>query len=136
MASALHELGVRGAWVVHSSDGLDEISPFAPTRVSVVSRSGVTERSLTPEDFGATRSPEGAIDGGDPEHNAAIIREVVARRPHPARDAFLLNAAACLCVSKGLEPRAAYQAAAHAVDSGAASAKLESWAAATQSAAG
>jgi len=135
MADALFQLGIQGAWVVHARDGLDEISPFGPTRVSVIDRGGVHEREVSPESFGLQPSEPGAIAGGDPEHNAAIIREVLAGHEHPARNAFLLNAAACLAVSRGLELPEAARRAAEVVDGGLARQTLERWAAATREAA-
>jgi anthranilate phosphoribosyltransferase len=127
MAQALRELGSRGAWVVHSEDGLDEISPHAPTRVSVVSPDAVRERVVAPEDFGLPRSAPGALAGADPEHNAAILRQILAGQPHPARSALLLNAAAALAVARGLELRLAAAQAEDALASGAALRVLESW---------
>jgi anthranilate phosphoribosyltransferase len=127
MARALRELGSRSAWVVHSEDGLDEISPYAPTRVSVVSPEGVRERSVTPEDFGLQRSPAGALAGGDPEHNAGILQRILAGEKHPARSALLLNAAASLAIARGLELRAATALAESALVSGAALKTLETW---------
>lgn len=127
MARALRELGSRGAWVVHSEDGLDELSPHAPTRVSVVTPDALRERVLAPEDFGLPRSPPGALSGGDPEHNAAILRQILAGEPHPARNALVLNAAAALAVARGLELRAAAALAEYALASGAALKTLETW---------
>lgn len=127
MAQALRELGTRAAWVVHSEDGLDEISPHAATLVSVVSPDSVQERVVTPEDFGLSRSPAGALAGGDPEHNAGILRQILAGQPHPARTALLLNAAASLAVAHGLELRAAATLAEATLASGAALRTLETW---------
>jgi anthranilate phosphoribosyltransferase len=132
MATALAGLGLKSAWVVHASDGLDEISPFSPTRVSVVSPGRVEERSVSPSDFGLPLSEPGAIAGGDPKHNASIIVEVLSGKAHPARNAFLLNAAACLSLAKETSLKDAAALAAEAVDSGRALATLESWAAATR----
>jgi len=127
MARALRELGTRSAWVVHSEDGLDEISPHAPTRVSVVTPDAVQERVVSPEDFGLARSPAGALAGGDPEHNAAILRQILAGEKHPARTALVLNAAASLAIARGLELRAAATLAEATLASGAALRTLETW---------
>ncbi len=126
MASALLDLGVT-AWVVHSEDGLDEISPYAPTRVSVVSGGSIRERLVTPADFGLEVSRPGAIAGGEPAANAAIIGQVLAGEPHPARSALVLNAAASLALARGSSLRDAAELAASTLASGAALQTLETW---------
>ena len=120
LAGALMELGATRAWVVRSEDGLDEMSPFAATRISEVADGRMREFSLTPEDFGFSRSPAGAIAGADPAHNARVLESILRNNEHPARDAILLNAAASLVVALGLEPKAATARARAALESGAA----------------
>lgn len=127
MAHALRELGTRATWVVHSEDGLDEVSPHAPTLVSEVTPDGVRERVVTPEDFGLSRSSAGALAGGDPEHNAVILRQILSGQQHPARAALLLNAAAALAIARGLELRAAAVLAEATLASGAALRTLDTW---------
>jgi anthranilate phosphoribosyltransferase len=134
MAAALLDLGVT-AWVVHSEDGLDEVSPYAPTRVSVVAEGTIRERVVSPADFGMAPSPPGAIAGGTPEENAGIIRRVLAGEPHPAASALLLNAAASLSLAKGSSLSSALEQARATVASGAALRTLEAWCAASQRAA-
>jgi anthranilate phosphoribosyltransferase len=125
LAGALAELGTTRAWVVRSEDGLDEMSPFAATRVTEVSNGRVREFSLTPEDFGLARSPKGAIDGADPAHNARVLETILKNQAHPARDAILLNAAAALVVAFDIEPKAATARARDALESGAAAESLQ-----------
>ena len=120
LAGALAELGTKRSWVVRSEDGLDEMSPFAPTRISEVDGGRVRELVLAPEDFGLERSPAGAIAGADPAHNARVLESILRNEPHPARDAILLNAAAALVVADGMEPKAATERARGALESGAA----------------
>jgi anthranilate phosphoribosyltransferase len=127
LAQALADLGTQRAWVVWGHDGLDEVSPYGPTSVTQVHHGVLTELQITPEDFGLPLSAPGAAAGGAVEHNAQVLRAVLAGEPHAARNAFLLNAAAALVVALELPPRAALQRAAAAVDSGAASATLERW---------
>ena len=134
MAAALLDLGVE-AWVVHSEDGLDEISPYAPTHVSVVSAGAVRERVLTPRDFGFEPSAAGAIAGGSPEENAAIIQRVLAGEAHPAAPAFLLNAAASLALARGVSLLEAAALARRAVASGDARRTLATWGEVSQRAA-
>jgi anthranilate phosphoribosyltransferase len=127
LAEALRELGTTRAWVVRSSDGMDELSPHAMTRVTEVDRGHLREFEIVPEDFGFERSPAGAIRGGDPSENATALREILLGAPHPARDAVLLNAAGALVVADGLEPRLAAERAREALDSGAAARVLDAW---------
>jgi len=127
LADALRALGTRRAWVVRSRDGMDEVSPHAPTRVTVLSSGKLEEIEIAPEDFGLPRLPEGAIHGAEPASNAAVLQAVLAGEPHPSRDAFVLNAAAALCVALELPPRVAADRARQALDSGAARTTLERW---------
>ena len=120
LAGALAVLGTKRSWVVRSEDGLDEMSPFAATRISEVEGGRVREFSLSPEDFGLARSPAGAIAGADPAHNAQVLEAILRNEDHPARDAILLNAAAGLVVALGLEPKAATERAREVLKSGAA----------------
>ena len=132
MAATLGGLGVKGAWVVRSEDGLDEISPFAPTRVSALRQGAVEERIVSPEDFGVPRSEPHAINGGDAQHNAAILLEVLHGKPHPSRHAFVLNAAASLAIARELSLREASELARQIIDSGRARTCFERWRAAAQ----
>src|SRR5262249_41638692 len=120
-ANALGQLGCRRAWVVRSEDGLDEMSPCAPTRVSEWTEDGeVRERVLSPEDFGLERVPRAAITGGDVEVNARALTTILNGENHPARSAVLLNAAAALAIATGDELRACTERARQAIDGGAA----------------
>jgi len=134
MAAALLDLGVT-AWVVHAEDGLDEISPFGPTRVSVVGDGVVRERVVSPADFGLAPSAPGAIAGGSPEENAVILRRVLSGEPHPASTAFLLNAAASLAIARGVSLPEGVEQARASIASGAALRTLDIWCAASQRAA-
>jgi anthranilate phosphoribosyltransferase len=127
-ANALGQLGCRRAWVVRSEDGLDEMSPCAPTRVSEWSEDGqVRERVLSPEDFGLERLPRTAIAGGDVDVNARALTTILHGENHPARSAVLLNAAAALAIATGDELRACTERARKAIDDGAARATLDRW---------
>lgn len=127
-AQALGRLGVRRAWVVRSEDGLDEVSPAAPTRVSVLEDGRVDERVIRPEDFGVDPLPLTALAGGDASENASAIRSILDGSPHPASEAIVLNAAAALVVARGLPPREAAGEAREVIRSGRARATLETWA--------
>jgi anthranilate phosphoribosyltransferase len=111
--------------VVHGSDGLDEITITAATRIAEVRSGKVRTFEITPEEFGLRRAPMKAILGGDAAENAAIIRAIVAGEKSPRRDIVLLNAAAGLVTGGKAEHLAeALPIAADAIDSGAAAAKL------------
>ena len=126
-ARALGQLGVMRAWVVRSEDGLDEVSPSAPTRVTELSEGRVREFVVCPEDFGVTRAPRESIAGGDARANADAIESLMHGRPHSARDAVVLNAAAALVVAKGLPLREAAAMARRSMQDGAALATLDRW---------
>jgi anthranilate phosphoribosyltransferase len=127
LASTLAELGTERAWIVWGEDGMDEVSPHGPTRVTELSRGKLSERVVAPQDFGLEQSPLGAIRGGDAKQNAEVLERVLSNQDHPARNAIVLNAAAALVVALELEPRAAAQRAARAIAEGRAAAKLAEW---------
>jgi anthranilate phosphoribosyltransferase len=129
MAHALGRLGVRRAWVVRSEDGLDEISPAAPTRVSVLGEGGaITERVVTPEDFGVSRVALSELRGDDASANASIIRSILAGEAHAAKTAIAINAAAALAVLRGQSDLvAAHEEARAAIESGKAESTLAAW---------
>ncbi len=127
-ARALASLGITRAWVVRSVDGLDEVSPCAPTRVSEAFEGTVRERTVSPEDFGLPAIERGAIAGGTADDNAQTIARILRGEPHPARDAVILNAAAALAVA-GVESSlpACAERAREALRSGAAAERLDVW---------
>ena len=132
-AAALGKLGARRAWVVRSEDGLDELSPAAPTRVSVLDGGRVEERVVTPEDFGVERIDLKALAGGDATENAKVLEAILGGEPHAATEAIVLNAAAALVVARGQELRAAADEARAAIREGKAKATLDAWRTATKS---
>lgn len=127
LALTLASLGTTRAWVVRGVDGLDEVSPYGETRVTVLDNGKIEERTVSPADFGLQVSPPGAAAGGSAEENARIIEAVLSGKPHPARAAFVLNAAAALVVAEGLPLHVAAQKAAAALDDGKALAALQRW---------
>jgi anthranilate phosphoribosyltransferase len=127
-ARALRQLGSRRAWVVRGEDGLDEISPCGPTRVSELTEDGeIRERVVTPEDFGLAPVALSAIAGGDAQTNARALSAIVDGQSHPARGAVVLNAAAALAVATGDDLRACADRARAAIESGAARSTLDRW---------
>ncbi|HWA74777.1 MAG TPA: anthranilate phosphoribosyltransferase [Polyangiaceae bacterium] len=125
LARALNALGTRRAWILRSTDGMDEMSPYARTRITALDQGRIEEFELAPEDFGLARSPAGVAQGGDSAENARVLALVLSGEPQPSTDAFVLNAAAALVVAEGLEPRVAAEKARETLRSGAALRTLE-----------
>jgi anthranilate phosphoribosyltransferase len=96
LAHVLRRLGARHVLVVHSEDGLDEISVGAPTLVAELKNKEVSIYSIAPEDFGLARHPLAALKVTSVAESLAKIREVLAGIAGPARDIVVLNAAAGL----------------------------------------
>lgn len=104
VARVLAALGAEHALVVHSRDGLDEISVSAPTRVCEVRAGDVRAYEVTPEELGLGVHDIDGLAGGDARQNAAIARAVLANEAGPARiDVVAANAGAALYVA-GLAP--------------------------------
>jgi anthranilate phosphoribosyltransferase len=138
LAETLGRLGSRHAWVVRGADGLDEVSPFGPTRVAELAGGRVRERIVSPADFGLEPAPPGALGGGDARANAARILAILAGEADPAASAVVLNAAAAIAVGReATDPaglRAAAAEAAEALRSGRARRTFEGWRAAARAA--
>jgi anthranilate phosphoribosyltransferase len=130
LAETLRRLGAKRAWVVHSDDGMDEVSPFGVTRVSQLQDGEVRELQITPSDFGLEACEPGAVNGADPEYNAQALLDVLAGKPHRARDAFVINAAAAQFVANGTPWKEAARTMQRVLDDGSALAKLNEWKAA------
>ncbi|MDP9320437.1 MAG: anthranilate phosphoribosyltransferase [Chloroflexota bacterium] len=129
MVQVLRELGAERALVVHSAEGLDEISPSGPTRTWELRDGAIREGELTPEAAGLQRAPRESVRGGDSATNAGIARAVLSGEARDgARTAVLLNAgAACYVAGRAPDVRTGVTMAAEAIASGAASATLERW---------
>ena len=87
------------AMVVHSDDGLDEISLAGPTHAWLVDGGAVTERKLSPADFGLATHAASAMAGGDPAANAGAMRELLDGAAAHDPTSSSMNAAAALCVA-------------------------------------
>jgi anthranilate phosphoribosyltransferase len=126
MAETLLALGSEKAWLVHGSDGTDEITICGPTSVSAVEDGAVRDFTVHPEDAGLAPHPFEAILGGTPAENATAFRALLDGAPGAYRDAVLLNAAAALVVAdKAGTLRDGVALARGSIDSGAAKAKLD-----------
>lgn len=103
LAKVLHNLGVNHAWIVHSEDGFDEISIFAPTYISELKNGQINSFSITPEDAGLqTHDDIGELHGAEAEYNARKIYDLICGHTTsgPFYDMVLLNTAAALLVSE------------------------------------
>jgi anthranilate phosphoribosyltransferase len=125
IAEALVQLGARRAYVVHGAGGIDELSPAGPNLVCEVENGTVREYQLDPEELGVQRAEAAELRGGDPEHNARALREVLDGGNGGHRSAVLLNAAGAIAASgHARNLREGLDAAREAIDSGVAAARL------------
>ncbi len=126
IAAALGSLGAERALVVHGSDGLDEITTTGPTDAARFEAGRVRSFTIDAVALGLPATVAGALRGGDPADNAAIVRAVLAGETGARRDVVLINAAAALWVAgvaRGLEEGLVM--ARESIDSGEARGRLE-----------
>jgi anthranilate phosphoribosyltransferase len=134
MAGALAALGLPRGFVVHGSDGLDEITTTGPTLVFEIRDGKVERRTLEPSDFAIPTAAAEDLKGGDKTRNAAIARAVLSGQRGPHRDIVLANAAAALVAAGKVETfLEGVAVAAVSIDTGAARGKVEALARFTQS---
>ncbi|HOC58685.1 MAG: anthranilate phosphoribosyltransferase [Syntrophaceae bacterium] len=125
-ADVLKKMGTRRAFVVHGSDGLDEVTITGETRVSELKDGMICTYNIHPKDYVGKIQPLESIAGGDPSFNAQIVREVLSGKPGPCRDVVLMNAAlAIVAGEKAEDMREGVKIAAHCIDSGQAVKKLQ-----------
>ena len=126
LAGVLHRLGCRHGFVVHGSDGMDEMTLTGETLVAEVTPGGIRMTSIVPEHLGLARCDMAALKGGDAVANAVIVRSVLAGEQGPRRDIVLLNAAyALLAAGKAATAAEGLTLAAEAIDSGRALQQVE-----------
>ncbi len=99
LAKVFAQLGSEHTLVVHSDDGMDEISICAPTTISEMREGRVETYTVTPQDFGMSIASINDIVVADPSQSLAMIDDVLANKPGPARDIVVLNAGAGIYVS-------------------------------------
>lgn len=125
IASVLKLLGTRKAFVVHGSDGLDEITLTGETKVCELANGQISEYILKPDSFDLTACEAKDITGGTPEENADILKAILSGIKGPKRDIVLMNASAAICASDKKENlKAAMELARESIDSGSAEQKL------------
>lgn len=143
MAGVLAERGIE-ALLFRAEDGLDELSVAAPSHVWWVRGGRVQETTVDPRALGLPEATLADLRGGDPEHNAGVVHDVLSGKQGPIRDAVVLNAAAALVAVDAVEGnlpetddlqallRERMDTARAAIDDGAAASALQRWIAATQ----
>jgi anthranilate phosphoribosyltransferase len=126
LAQVLKNLGSESVWVVHGSDGLDEITLTGPSFVASLDSSKITTFEVTPEEAGFARVGGEALKGGDADANAIALQSVLNGKPSAYRDVALLNAAAALIVAgRARDLKEGVALGAQSLDSGAAAARLK-----------
>lgn len=133
VGEAVTQLDMNHVVVAHGVDGLDEISILGPTSIAEVRGDRLERYEITPEDFGLERAKLADVQGGDPAHNAHVIRGVFdGSDTGPRRDFLVLNNAFALYVAGAADsPEDGLAKAQENIDSGRALAKLEEFATAS-----
>ncbi|MDP5359100.1 MAG: anthranilate phosphoribosyltransferase, partial [Paracoccaceae bacterium] len=135
MAETLQQLGSEKAWLVHGSDGTDEITICGTTAVAVLEDGKVRSREIHPEDAGLPVHHFRDILGGTPEENAVALQALLDGADGAYRDAVLFNAAAALVVAdKADSLKTGVEIARESIDSGKAKTALETLARITSAA--
>jgi anthranilate phosphoribosyltransferase len=126
LAQVLRNLGSQSVWVVHGSDGLDEITLTGPTFVAALEDGEIRTFEVTPEEAGLARCDSEGLKGGDADANAVALQSVLDGKPSPYRDVALLNAAAALIVAGRVKTlKEGVEIGQTSLDSGAAAARLK-----------
>jgi anthranilate phosphoribosyltransferase len=126
LANVLKNLGSESAWVVHGSDGLDEVTSAGPTYVAALENGAVRTFEIAPEDVGVARAMPEMLRGGDADQNARALLDVLKGRKGAFRDVALMNAAAGLIVAgRAKDLKQGFVLAAKSIDSGEAEGRLD-----------
>jgi len=126
LAHVLKNLGCERAYVVHGSDGLDEITTAGPTSVATLENGQVKSFEIAPEDVGLPKAKPESLRGGDAEANAAALLSVLKGTKGPFRDVAVFNAAAALVVAGRAENlKDGVAVATKSLDSGEAEGRLD-----------
>ncbi|MCX7308107.1 MAG: anthranilate phosphoribosyltransferase [Afipia sp.] len=125
LAQVLKNLGAESVWVVHGSDGLDEITLTGPTHVAALEKGNIRTFDVTPEDGGLPRADGAELKGGDATANAKALSAVLQGKPSAYRNVAILNAAAAFIVAgKAKDLKEGVALGTKSLDSGAAAEKL------------
>jgi anthranilate phosphoribosyltransferase len=126
LAQVLKRLGAEKAWVVHGSDGLDELTTTGVSHAAMLDTGAVTPATIAPDEIGVPPATLADLKGGDAAHNAAAIRRLLDGEKGPFRDIVLLNGAASLVVAgHARDLRAGAAMAGSSLDDGRAQKALE-----------
>ncbi len=126
LAHVLKKLGSERAWVVHGSDGLDELTTTGPSTVAELRKGEVSVFEVHPEDCGLACADPADLVGGDPQHNAEAMRALFAGQQSAYRDIVVLNTAAALHIcNKAQSLKEGAEMAALAIDDGGARKALD-----------
>jgi len=126
LAQVLKNLGSESVWVVHGSDGLDEITTAGPTHVAALENGAVRTFEITPEEMGLQRVKPEALRGGEAKENAQALADVLKGKSGAFRDVAVLNAAAALVVAaRAKDLKQALPLAQRSIDSGEAASRLQ-----------
>jgi anthranilate phosphoribosyltransferase len=126
LANVLKNLGSESAWVVHGSDGLDEVTSAGPTHVAALENGTVRSFEIAPEDVGVARAMPDMLRGGDADQNARALLDVLKGKVGAFRDVALLNAAAGLVVAgRAKDLKQGFALATKSIDSGEAEGRLD-----------
>jgi anthranilate phosphoribosyltransferase len=129
LARTLQALGTEKAWVVHGSDGLDELTTTGPSFVAALEGGAVTTFEVSPADAGLPAARPDDLLGGDGAFNARAMTAMLSGKPGAFRDIVILSAAAALIVAdKASDLKEGAAIAADSIDSGKAKAALEAMA--------
>jgi anthranilate phosphoribosyltransferase len=127
VSRVMAKLGTVRSWVIHGSDGLDEITLSGETHISEISGGQIADRTISPADFGLEGAPIDGLSKLSPVESAALIREILGNKCEnlAARDLVLMNAAAAIYVTgKAGDLKTAFASAKESIESGAAGIKL------------
>lgn len=127
-ANVLARLGTKKSWIVHGSDGLDEITLSGRTKIAEVSDASVRVFEISPEDFGINSAELNGVSVIDSSESAVLIRDVLSGhdRNETARSLVAVNAAAAIHIgSPNIDLPTAFKVASKSISSGAAGEKLE-----------
>ena len=126
LAQVLKNLGSETVWVVHGSDGLDEITLTGPTSVAALEKGTIRCFEVTPEEAGLKCVAGETLRGGDANANAIALQSVLDGMPSPYRDVALLNAAAALVIAgRAKDLKEGVALGVQSIDSGAAASRLK-----------
>jgi anthranilate phosphoribosyltransferase len=126
LALVLKNLGSESVWVVHGSDGLDEITTAGPTYVAALENGTVRTFEITPEELGLERVKPAALRGGSAKENAQALVDVLKGKGGALRDVAILNAAAALTVAgRAKDLKQGLALAQTSIDSGEAAGRLQ-----------